>query len=145
MFNGYGYQPQCNPTAYPQSPYQQRMDFLQSAQPAQMQPQQSGLQARPVTCREEAVAATVFPGSPMVFLDRAHGMAYYKAVDAQTNSVEFVDLAVVMPAQQPAQPTAQQLPQYATLADIEAIRGEMAQLREMIPPPRRQQKGADAE
>ena len=142
MFDGYGYQPQYNPAfQQPQQAYQQRMNFLQSAQPMQ----QSGLQARPVTCREEAVAATVFPGSPMVFLDRAHGMAYYKAVDAQTNSVEFVEFAVVMPAQQPAQPTTQQLPQYATPADIEAIRGEMAQLREMIPPSRRQQKGADAE
>ena len=140
MFDGYGYQPQYNPGfQQPQQAYQQRMNFLQSAQPMQ----QSGLQARPVTCREEAVAATVFPGSPIIFLDRAHGMAYYKAVDAQTNAVEFVDLAVVMPAQQPAQPTAQQLPQYATLADLEAIRGEMAQLRELIPVKR--QKGADAE
>ena len=140
MFDGYGYQPQYNPGFQPQQQaYQQRMGFLQSAQPMQ----QSGLQARPVTCREEAVAATVFPGSPMVFLDRAHGMAYYKAVDAQTNSVEFVDLAVVMPTQQAAQPAAQQMPQYATIADIEAIRGEMAQLREMIPA--RRQKGAEAE
>lgn len=136
MFDGYGYQPQYNPGL--QQAYQQRMNFLQSAQPMQ----QSGLQARPVTCREEAVAATVFPGSPIIFLDRAHGMAYYKAVDAQTNAVEFVDLAVVMP-QQTAQQIQQPAPQYATLADIEAIRGEMAQLREMIPA--RRQKGADAE
>lgn len=140
MFDGYGYQPQYNPGyQQPQQAYQQRMNFLQSAQPMQ----QSGLQARPVTCREEAVAATVFPGSPIIFLDRAHGMAYYKAVDAQTNAVEFVDLAVVMP-QQAAQQIQQPPPQYATLADIEAIRDEMAQLREMIPPSRRQ-KGADAE
>lgn len=141
MFDGYGYQPQYNPGfQQSQQAYQQRMNFLQSAQPMQ----QSGLQARPVTCREEAVAATVFPGSPIIFLDRAHGMAYYKAVDAQTNAVEFVDLAVVMP-QQAAQQIQQHPPQYATLADIEAIRDEMAQLREMIPPSRRQQKGADAE
>lgn len=139
MFDGYGYQPQYNPGfQQPQQAYQQRMNFLQSAQPIQ----QSGLQARPVTCREEAVAATVFPGSPIIFLDRAHGMAYYKAVDAQTNAVEFVELAVVMP-QQAAQQIQQPPPQYATLADIEAIRGEMAQLRELIPA--RRQKGADAE
>lgn len=134
MFNGYGYQPPQYSYQQPQQMYQQsRMDFLQS-----MQPQPSGLQARPVTGREEAVAATVFPGTPVLFLDRAHGAVYYKAVDPNTNSVEFVDFSVAQPAQQP--PT----PQYATLADIEAIRAEMAEMRGMIPAPRRQ-KGADTE
>lgn len=141
MFNGYGYQPQYNPAGYTQTPYQQRMDFLQSAQPAQMQQPQSGLQARPVTGREEALAATVFPGSPMLFLDRARGMVYYKNVDPQTNAVEFVDFAVAV-QQQPAQAAS---PQYATMGDLEAIRAELAQLREMIPQPKRQQRGADAE
>ena len=103
-----------------------------------MQPQPSGIQARPVTGREEAVAATVFPGSPVLFLDRAHGAVYYKAVDPNTNAVEFVDFAVMQPAQQA-------VPQYATLADIEAIRGEMAQIRDMIPSQTRRTKGADAE
>lgn len=141
MFDGYGYQPQYNPGyQQPAQAYPQRMTYMQPAQAIQ----QNGLQARPVTCREEAVAATVFPGSPVLFLDRAHGMVYYKAVDAQTNAVEFVDFAI--PVQQTAQQAPQQpAPQYATLADIEAIRGEVAQLRDMIPAPRRQQRGADAE
>lgn len=121
----------------PQQMYQQsRMDFLQGAQ----QPQQGGLQARPVTGREEAVAATVFPGNPMLFLDRANGAVYYKAVDPQTGAAEFVDFAIVPHVQ------AQPAPQYATLADVEAIRAEMMQIREMIPSSTtRRTKGADAE
>ena len=135
MFYNNGYQQPMYGYQQPQQQmYQQsRMDFLQS-----MQPQQGGLQARPVTGREEAVAATVFPGSPVLFLDRAHGAVYYKAVDPNTNAVEFVDFAV-------AQPVQQAVPQYATLADIEAIRGEMAQIRDMIPTQTRRAKGADAE
>ena len=135
MFNGYGYQPQQYGYQQPQQMYQQsRMDFLQS-----MQPQPSGIQARPVTGREEAVAATVFPGSPVLFLDRAHGAVYYKAVDPNTNAVEFVDFAVMQPAQQPS------TPQYATLADIDALRAELAEMRSMIPAPTRRTKGADGE
>ena len=135
MFYNNGYQQPMYGYQQPQQElYQQsRMDFLQS-----MQPQQGGLQARPVTGREEAVAATVFPGSPVLFLDRSHGAVYYKAVDPNTNAVEFVDFAV-------AQPVQQTVPQYATLADIEAIRGEMAQIRDMIPTQTRRAKGADAE
>ena len=135
MFYNNGYQQPMYGYQQPQQQmYQQsRMDFLQS-----MQPQQGGLQARPVTGREEAVAATVFPGSPVLFLDRSHGAVYYKAVDPNTNAVEFVDFAV-------AQPVQQAVPQYATLADIEAIRGEMAQIRDMIPTQTRRAKGADAE
>ena len=135
MFYNNGYQQPMYGYQQPQQQmYQQsRMDFLQS-----MQPQQGGLQARPVTGREEAVAATVFPGSPVLFLDRSHGAVYYKAVDPNTNAVEFVDFAVTQPVQQT-------VPQYATLADIEAIRGEMAQIRDMIPTQTRRAKGADAE
>jgi hypothetical protein len=107
------------------------------AQAAQgQQPMQGGMQARPVTGREEAVAATVFPGAPMLFLDRAHGAVFYKAIDPQTGAAEFVEFVMATPA-----PPA---PQYATLADLESIRSEIAQVREMIPT-RRQQKGADAE
>lgn len=132
---GYNQQPMYGYQQQPQQMYQHsRMDFLQS-----MQPQPTGIQARPVTGREEAVAATVFPGSPMLFLDRAHGAVYYKSVDPATNAVEFVDFTVAQPVQQTP-------PQYATLADIEAIRTEISQIREMIPAaPARRTKGADAE
>lgn len=134
MYYNNGYQQPMYGYQQPQQMYQQsRMDFLQS-----MQPQQGGLQARPVTGREEAVAATVFPGSPVLFLDRSHGAVYYKAVDPNTNAVEFVDFAVTQPVQQA-------VPQYATLADIEAIRAEMAEMRGLIPTQTKRTKGADSE
>ena len=142
MYNGYGFQQPAygagNAYQQPQQMYQQsRMDYLQS-----MQPQQSGIQARAVTGREEAVAATVFPGTPVLFLDRAHGAVYYKAIDPQTGAAEFVDFAVA----RPVQPQPVPVPQYATIADIEALRGEMASLREMIPTqPARRAKGADTD
>lgn len=68
---------------------------------------------------------------------------YYKAVDPQTGAAEFVEFAVVQPMpQQIAAP----VPQYATVADIEAIHEEMARIREMIPAsPTRRAKGADPE
>lgn len=141
-YNGFSQSPYSGGNAYqpqqPQSFLQPRMDYMQS-----VQPQQSGIQARPVTGREEAVAATVFPGTPMLFLDRVHGAVYYKAVDPQTGAAEFVEFSVVQPIPQQIAALA---PQYATLADIEAIRDEMTQLRDMIPvPPSRRAKGADPE
>lgn len=145
MFNYSGFQQSPygggNSFQQPQQPFlPSRMDYMQS-----MQPQPGGIQARPVTGREEAVAATVFPGTPVLFLDRAHGAVYYKAIDPQTGAAEFVVFTVAQPAQ-PVQPQSTPAPQYATLADIEAIRSEMASLRDMIPAsPARRTKGADAE
>ena len=137
MFNYNGFQqPMYNGgNAYQQPPqqmYQQsRMDFLQS-----MQPQQQGIQARPVTGREEAVAATVFPGTPVLFLDRAHGAVYYKAIDPNTGAAEFVDFAIAQPVQQPT-------PRYVTVDMFEQWRAEIEQ--RFAQPARRQQKGAEAE
>ncbi len=145
MFERYGYQQPGYGSGgvyqQPQQMYQQpRMDYFQ---PAQVQ--QGGIQARAVTGREEAVAAAVFPGSPVLFLDRVHGAVYYKAIDPQTGAAEFVDFAVARPTQ-PMQPQAAPAPQYATIADIEAIRDEMAALRDMIPAQTaRRTKGADAD
>ena len=131
-FSGFQ-QPVYGGMQQPQQMWQQsRMDFLQNAQP-----QQNGIQARPVTCREEAVAATVFPGSPMLFLDRMNGAVYYKAVDAQSNAVEFVDFYVGKPAQ-PA------VPQYVTVEMFDAWRAEI-EGRIVAPTQRKMQKGADTE
>lgn len=138
MFGNYNGNYQQNPMyggyqQQPQQMYQQsRMDFLQS-----MQPQQSGIQARPVTGREEAVAATVFPGSPMLFLDRAHGAVYYKAIDPQTGAAEFVDFIVAQPAPPPAPP------QYVTVEMFEQWRSEFESRFQA--PVQRKAKGADAE
>lgn len=125
MFNGY--QQQAQQTFLPT-----RMDYMQS-----MQPQQIGIQARPVTGREEAVAATVFPGSPVLFLDRTHGAVYYKAVDPNTNAVEFVDFTVA----QPAPPQAP--PQYVTVEMFDQWRSEFESRFQASA--QRKMKGADAE
>ena len=138
MFGNYGYQ---QPAYGGNSAFQQqmpqtflptRMDYMQS-----MQPQQSGIQARPVAGREEAVAATVFPGSPVLFLDRTHGAVYYKSVDPNTNAVEFVDFVVA----QPAPPQAP--PQYVTVEMFDQWRSEFESRFQASA--RRTQKGADAE
>ena len=137
MFNYNGFQQSPygggNSFTQTQQPFlPSRMDYMQS-----MQPQPSGIQARPVTGREEAVAATVFPGTPVLFLDRAHGAVYYKAVDPNTNAVEFVDFVVAQPAPPPAPP------QYVTVEMFDQWRGEFES--RFAAPAQRKTKGADAE
>lgn len=109
--NQYPYMPQG--PAYQRPAYQQ---YPQMAQPAMMQ--DSGLQARFVSGREEAVAANVMPGMPCMFVDRANGMAYYKAIDPNTGAVEFRTLKEV-------QPEAQQAPQYVTIDMLQALRSDI--------------------
>ena len=111
MFN-YGVPNYSNPTysysstpaAYPQRPAYQQPVY----QPAPMM-QDGAVQARLVSGREEAVAATVMPGSMWLFYDRAHGVIYSKLIDPQTGMPEFKEYADVAPATQaPA-------PQYVTV------------------------------
>ena len=137
MFGYNGYQPQqgaYNAAYQPQQGVypQTRMDFLQQS----MQPQQSGVQARFVANREEAMAATVFPGSPVVFVNRGAGEAYWKNIDPQTGAAEFVEFAIKQPVQQTA-------PQYVTVEMFDAWRAEIEGRFTSVP--RRPQKGADAE
>lgn len=146
-----GYQP-----AYPQNPgfqqipnyQQQRMDYLQSMQQA-MQPQsmqQPGeLQARIVASREEAVAAQVLPdGRPFMFYCPSRQEVYMKRFDPQTNIAEFADFGRIQP-QQPSQAPQTPAVQYATIEDLAALKGEISQLRDMIPAPQIRRKGADEE
>ena len=114
------YQPQM-----PQGPAFQRPAFQQPIQmyPQQMQPQmmpESGLQARFVSGEEEARASNVMPGMPCIFVDRANGMAYYKAIDPNTGAVDFRKMKEV-------QPDAQQQPQYVTAEALNALRSEFEQ------------------
>ena len=94
----------ATPAAYsPRPTYQQPV-----YQPAPMM-QDGAVQARLVSGREEAVAATVMPGSMWLFYDRAHGVIYSKLIDPQTGMPEFKEYAEVAPATQaPA-------PQYVTV------------------------------
>lgn len=120
------YQPQQG--IYPQA----RVDFLQQ----NMQPQQGGIQARFVANREEAMAATVFPGSPVVFVNRAAGEAYWKNIDPQTGAAEFVEFAIKQPVQQTA-------PQYVTVEMFDTWRAEIE--GRFPSTQQRRPKGADAE
>ena len=94
----------ATPAAYsPRPAYQQPV-----YQPAPMM-QDGAVQARLVSGREEAVAATVMPGSMWLFYDRAHGVIYSKLIDPQTGMPEFKEYADTAPATQaPA-------PQYVTV------------------------------
>ena len=121
-----------NPNPYyqpgmPQGPAFQRPAFQQPVQqmPIFQQPQpvmmQDGMiQARFVSCREEAVASNVMPGMECWFVDRAHHAAYYKAVDISGN-VDFREYAE-------SQPTQQVTPQYATVDALDALRQEFDQI-----------------
>lgn len=138
MFNGY------QPYPMPQGPAFQRPAFQQQPmmyQPNQMQPTpqpmlESNIQVRFVASREEAVAASVIPGMPCVFLNRAKNEIYYKAVDPNTGIPDFHDYfekpqeTAQSPQEAPAQPQAQ----FATLADLEALRGDLEALRTSITP-----------
>lgn len=140
---GYGQSPGYS-QGYPQMSYnQQRMDYLQSMQQPQMIQQPGELQARIVTSEEEAVASQVLPnGVPFMFYNPNKDETYIKRVDPQTNIADFKKYGRMQP-QQPAQAAQMPAVQYATIDDIDALRGEISQLREMIPT--RRQKGADAE
>lgn len=146
-----GYQPAYAPnTGFQPIPnyQQQRMDYLQSMQQAiqpQMIPQPGELQARIVASREEAVAAQVLPdGRPFMFYCPSQQAVYMKRFDPQTNLAEFADFGRIQP-QQPAQPPHMPAVQYATIDDLAALKGEISQLRDMIPAHHPLPKGADAE
>ena len=124
MFNGY--QQQAQQTFLPT-----RMDYMQS-----IQPQQSGVQVRFAASKEEAVAATVYPGMPVVFVNRAAREMYWKNVDDQGN-VDFQTFV----QQQPAPPQAP--PQYVTVEMFDQWRSEFESRFQASA--QRKTKGADAE
>ena len=125
MFNSY------QPNYMPQGPAFQRPAFQQQPMmypPPQMPVQQpmmqdGSIQARFVSGREEAVASNVMPGSMFLFHDRANGRVYAKLIDPNTGLADFREYAEVQPSQQ-------QVPQYATLDALDALRNEFEQIVE---------------
>lgn len=96
----------------PQYPtYMPRQDALTGAQNAPQMPQgygqvnaqpmtQTGFACRPVTSREEAVAALVDYFSPGTLMpDFGHGRIYFKRFNQNTGASDFVEFSVI---QQPA-------------------------------------------
>lgn len=137
-----GYTPQYN-QSYTMQPQMQtpmlnnnRMQFLQGMQSINSQPGE--IVARVVTGREEAVAAQIIPdGNPVLFVDYGQKRIYFKRYDPNTGTAEFHDFVLDTPKPPEA-------PQYATLDMIEAMRGEIEQIRTALPA-KRQTKGADSE
>ena len=90
-------------------PYQGQYNYQQPAQ--QMQPmqqmqqmQQPGYVCRPVTGREEALAAQVdFLGPGTVMPDLAHGMIFLKRFNPNTGSSDFLEFEFRQPKQEQPQ------------------------------------------
>lgn len=93
-YNTYNYQPYTS--GYNTvSPYQQAQQAIQPQQSAQT----GGYVCRPVTCREEAVAAQVdYFSAGIVMPDLAHGAIYLKRFDPNTGASNFLDFKYSPPA-----------------------------------------------
>lgn len=125
----YNTQPYYNP-----QPYQTR----QSYQPMYQQPmmQDGAVQARIVSCKEEAIAAPVNPGVRTIFLDASHGAVYSKLIDPQTGVSDFHEYLEPVTAQPEA-------PQYLTVEMFDQYRESVERrFDSLTAQPKRQQKGA---
>lgn len=99
---------------YGQPQYQNRG---MNVNPQAVQQPQMGFSIRPVGSREEGIGAQVDFMSPGMFMpDLAHGIIYFKRFNAETGSTEFHTFKLSAPEPQP---------QYATLADLEALKAEL--------------------
>lgn len=143
---------QPNYSPYLQTPGYQPPVFPQpmpSYQPRQEQPaaftQPGMVPARFVTGREEAVAAQIIPGDPFVFLDFQHGRIYVKQINPQTMAADFVEFTRSQPVQQPQETPVQPQAQFATIADLEALRGELEALRTSMTPKQTSRKVVPAD
>lgn len=93
----------------------------QQYQPPQTQPMQGGVMCRPVASIEEARAMQVqFDGSLYAFINLAAGEIYTKQFNFNTGNTDFEIYA----KKAPAAPVV-----YATAAELEALRRELAAMR----------------
>lgn len=106
-------------TSYYPGQYMHQGTVYQPQNQQPMQTQQPGYSVRPVASREEAVAAqTEFLGLGTLMPDLAHGVIYLKRFNQSNGTSELFDFRLSEPEKQP---------QYATLADLEALRNELTQ------------------
>ena len=129
----YGQQMQ---TAYPQ-PYR---PVYQPPQPMQPQMEPGMVNARYVTCKEEAVAAQIIPdGSAYYFICEAQGRIYSKRFNPATNSAEFREYII-----QQNQPQ-MQVEQFASMEALRALNSRVEQIEQLLTAPRPTKEGnADA-
>lgn len=129
----YGQQMQ---TAYPQT---YRLAY-QPPQPMQPQMEPGMVNARYVTCKEEAVAAQIIPdGSAYYFICEAQGRIYSKRFNPATNAAEFREYVI-----QQNQPQ-MQAEQFAPMEALRALSGRVEQIEQLLTAPRPTKEGnADA-
>lgn len=131
----YGQQMQ---TTYPQT----YRPIYQPPQPMQMQAMQPQMDpgqvnARYVTCKEEAVAAQIIPdGNPYYFVNEAQGRIYSKRFNPQLNAPEFKEYVLVQ-QQNPNEP------QYAPLDMMKALNNRVEQLEQLFTAPVRKEATAE--
>lgn len=108
------FNPGYNP--YRRQEYPPRQDYMPR--------QPIGYALRPVTSKEEAVAAQIdFAGPGTIMPDPGHGVIYLKRFNPDTGSADFMTF---VPYQEPP------APEYATAQDMAEIRGVIGGLREEI-------------
>lgn len=121
-------QPGYGQTYQPQMPTIPAMQ--QQVQPSQ-QPNQGFSQAsRPVASVEEAMGIPAdFSGTPMIFPDITHDQVYVKRWNVQTGSADF---AVYTRSQQGQQNPAQQPPEFASVDELNNLKGLVEKLQSDI-------------
>ena len=108
----------------------------QQMAPAQAQSQPQGFFVRPVTNREEAVAAQIDFLSPGTLMpDFGNGRVYFKRFNSQTGSCDFMTFHLEQPQQTEAQEQPK-APEYATRQDllemqqvVQGLAGDIERLR----------------
>ena len=119
--------PQYGPYAPPQGRFDQMGGNPSQSFPvqqAQAAPQPAGFLVRPVTSREEAVAAQIdFLGPGTLMPDLSHGTIYLKRFNPQTGASDFYTFTMPAPEPEPA-PV-----EYATKEELRSLREEIEQLR----------------
>ncbi len=110
-----GYQPAYRPIYQPPQPIQQQME-------------PGMVNARYVTCREEAVAAQIIPdGSAYYFICEGQGRIFCKRYNSQTGAPEFIEYARAQ-QQNPAE-------QFAPLDAVKALNARVEQLEQLLTAP----------
>lgn len=130
--------------AYPPFNYGPQQGQMNGYQQPYQQPyyqQQAQSVLRPVTCKEEALAASVdFMGGISVMPDLAHGVIYTKVFDRNTGSAAFAEYRLAPPDPPPAPAV-----QYAPLEVVEQMQREVAELRAALAPRGRKTKEVEPE
>lgn len=127
-YNTYNYQPYTSGYNTVGGGYQQPAQQSQPMQPMQV-PQNSGYTCRPVTCREEAVAAqTDYFSAGLVMPDLSHGVIYLKRFNPNTGSSDFGEFKYCPP--QPEAATGIDPAQFVTRKEFEEFTRRMQAMKE---------------